>query len=130
MNPADQDHPDAPADALGGLGGLGGGDLSSLMAQAQQMQQQLMAAQDELAKAEVTGSAGGGLVRATVSGAGEVVGLQIDPSAIDPGDPEGLADLVLAAIRDGNRAAQDLQAQAMGPLAQGLGGGGLGLPGL
>ncbi len=130
MNPDDQDRPDASADALGGLAGLGGGDLSSLMAQAQQMQQQLMAAQDELAKAEVTGSAGGGLVRATVSGAGEVVGLQIDPSAIDPGDPEGLADLVLAAIRDGNRAAQDLQAQAMGPLAQGLGGGGLGLPGL
>lgn len=128
MNADDHDGPDATA--LGGLGGLGGGDLSSLMAQAQQMQQQLMAAQDELAKAEVTGTAGGGLVRATVTGAGEVVGLQIDPSAIDPEDPEGLADLVLAAIRDGNRAAQDLQAQAMGPLAQGLGGSGLGLPGL
>jgi DNA-binding protein YbaB len=69
-------------------------------------------------------------VRATVTGAGEVVGLQIDPSAIDPTDAEGLADLVLAAIRDGSRAAQDLQSQAMGPLAQGLGGGGLGLPGL
>ncbi len=122
-----------PADAQGGLaalGGLGGADLSSLMAQAQQMQQQLMAAQEELASAEVTGTAGGGLVRATVTGAGEVVALQIDPAAIDPTDPDGLADLVLAAIRDGNRAAQDLQSQAMGPLAQGLGGSGLGLPGL
>jgi len=111
--------------------GLGGADLSSLMAQAAQMQQQLMAAQEQLASTQVTGSAGGGLVRATVTGAGEVVGLEIDPSAIDPSDAEGLADLVLAAIKDGNRAAAELQQRAMGPLAEGLGrGGGLGIPGL
>ena len=129
MFPGDQD-----GSTGGGGSGFGGADLSSLMAQAQQMQQQLMAAQEELAQAQVTGSAGGGLVKATVTGAGEVVGLTIDPEAIDPTDPEGLADLVLAAIRDGNRAAQELQSQAMGPLAQGLGGlgggSGLGLPGL
>jgi len=114
-----------------GLGGLGGGDLSQLLEQAQQMQQQLLAAQEELGRTEVTGSAGGGLVRATVTGGGEVVGLEIDPSAIDPSDAEGLADLVLAAIRDANRAASELQQKAMGPLAEGLGGaGGLGLPGL
>ena len=112
-------------------GGMGGMDLSSLMAQAQQMQAQLMQAQEELANTQVTGSAGGGLVRATVTGSGEVVGLDIDPSAIDPSDAEGLADLVLAAIRDANRAAAELQQRAMGPLAEGLGGaGGLGLPGL
>jgi nucleoid-associated protein EbfC len=113
-------------------GGLGGGaDLSALMAQAQQMQQRLMQAQEELAQAQVVGSAGGGLVRVTVTGAGEVVGLEIAPSAVDPTDTEGLADLVLAAIKDGNRAATELQQQAMGPLAEGLGGaGGLGLPGL
>lgn len=115
----------------GGLGGLGGGDLSQLLQQAQQMQQRLLDAQEELARAEVSGSAGGGLVRATVTGGGEVVGLQIDPTAIDPSDPEGLADLVLAAIRDASRAASELQQQTMGPLAEGLGGpGGLGLPGL
>ncbi len=115
-----------------GPGGLGGGaDLSSLMAQAQQMQQRLMQAQEELAQAQVVGTAGGGLVRATVTGAGEVLGLEIAPSAVDPTDAEGLADLVLAAIRDANRAAAELQQQAMGPLAEGLGGaGGLGLPGL
>jgi nucleoid-associated protein EbfC len=115
-----------------GPAGLGGGpDLSSLMAQAQQMQQRLMQAQEELAQAQVVGSAGGGLVRATVTGAGEVVGLEIAPSAIDPTDAEGLSDLVLAAIRDANRAAAELQQQAMGPLAEGLGGaGGLGLPGM
>ncbi|MGZ4616559.1 MAG: YbaB/EbfC family nucleoid-associated protein, partial [Actinomycetes bacterium] len=105
-------------------------DMAALMAQAQQMQQQLMQAQEQLARTQVTGTAGGGLVTATVTGAGELVGLVIDPSAIDPADAEGLADLVLAAVRDGNRAAADLQQQAMGPLAGGLGGGGLGLPGM
>jgi DNA-binding YbaB/EbfC family protein len=117
-----------------GGGGFPGGeglpDLSGLLAQAQQMQQQLLAAQDELARSEVTGTAGGGLVTATVTGAGEVVGLTIEPSAIDPSDPESLADLVLAAIRDASRAAAELQEQAMGPLAGGLGGlGGFGGPG-
>ena len=98
----------------------GGFDLSSLMAQAQQMQQQLMAAQERLADTQVSGTAGGGLVRATVTGAGEVVGLDIDPTAIDPTDPEGLADLVLAAIRDATRAAAEMQEKAMSPLTQGL----------
>jgi nucleoid-associated protein EbfC len=113
-------------------GGMGGADLNQLLQQAQQMQQQLLAAQEELARAQVTGTAGGGLVRATVTGGGEVVALEIDPSAIDPSDAEGLADLVLAAIRDANAAAVRLQQQTMGPLAEGLGGGagGLGLPGL
>ena len=111
---------------------LPGGDLSSLLQQAQQMQSRLLQAQEELSLAEVTGSAGGGLVHATVTGGGEVVGLRIDPTAIDPDDPEGLADLVLAAIRDANRAAGELQQKTMSPLAEGLGGmgGGLGLPGL
>jgi DNA-binding YbaB/EbfC family protein len=110
----------------------GGTDLSALLQQAQQMQARLLEAQEELARAEVSGSAGGGLVHATVTGGGEVVGLRIDPTAIDPSDAEGLADLVLAAIRDANRAAQELQQQTMGPLAEGLGGmgGGLGLPGM
>jgi DNA-binding YbaB/EbfC family protein len=127
------DQPDQPGGpgGLGGLGGLGGGDLSQILQQAQQMQQQLLDAQEELGRAEVTGTAGGGLVRATVTGGGEIVGLEIDPSAIDPTDAEGRADLVVAAIRDANRAASELQQQAMGPLAEGLGGtGGLGLPGL
>ncbi len=114
--------------ALAGLGGLGAGDLGGLLQQAQQMQQQLLGAQEELARTEVTGTAGGGLVRATVTGTGELTALSIDPSAIDPDDAEGLADLVVAAIRDANRAAQELSQRAMGPLAGGLGD--LGLPGL
>ena len=103
--------------------------LAGLMAQAQQMQQQLLAAQEQLARTEVSGTAGGGLVTATVTGAGELTALVIDPTAIDPSDPEGLADLVLAAVRDANRAAAELQVQAMGPLA-GLAEGGLSLPGM
>lgn len=118
------------SDLGAGLAGLGGGDLGSLLQQAQQMQQRLLDAQEELSRAEVTGSAGGGMVRATVTGSGEVTGLHIDRSAIDPDDPEGLADLVLAAIRDAHRAAGELAQQTMGPLAEGLGGaGGLGLTG-
>ena len=104
-------------------------NMQALLKQAQQMQQQMMAAQEELAQTEVQGSSGGGLVTATVTGTGELVALVIDPKAVDPDDSETLADLVVAAVRDANRAAQDLQARTMGPLAQGMGGG-LGLPGL
>lgn len=95
------------------------------------MQEQLFSAQRELAEAEVNGTAGGGLVTATVNGQGEVTGLSIDPKVIDADDPadtaETIADLVLAAIRDAGREAQRLQQEKMGPLAEGLGGG---IPGL
>lgn len=109
--------------------------MQELLQQAQAMQEQLFNAQRELAEAEVKGTAGGGLVTATVNGQGEVTGLSIDPKAIDPDDPadtaETIADLVLAAIRDAAREAQELQQEKMGPLAQGLGGlpGGGDLPG-
>ena len=109
-------------------------NMQQLLKQAQKMQQQLMDAQAELADARVEGSAGGGLVTATVTGSGELVGLVIDPRAVDPDDTETLADLVLAAVRDAAGNAARLQEQKMGPLTQGLGGmGGLGggsLPGL
>lgn len=102
-------------------------NMQQLMKQAQQMQQQLMSAQAELADLQVEGSAGGGLVRATMSGSGELVALAIDPKAVDPDDTETLQDLVVAAVRDAARAAADLTQEKMGPLAGGLGG--LGLPG-
>jgi DNA-binding YbaB/EbfC family protein len=91
-------------------------------------------AQQELADAEVEGSAGGGLVTAVVNGQGELVDLSIAAAAIDPDDPEEsaqtLADLVLAAVRDAYRAVGDLQQEKMGPFAAGLGGAGeAGLPG-
>jgi nucleoid-associated protein EbfC len=111
-------------------------DMQQLFAAAQQMQEQLMNAQQALADAEVTGTAGGGLVRATVNGQGELMDLSIDPAAVDPADPEEtartIADLVLAAVRDAYRAAETLQQQQMGPLAAVMSGagmpGGLDLP--
>ncbi|WP_371498068.1 YbaB/EbfC family nucleoid-associated protein [Kitasatospora sp. NBC_00374] len=109
----------------------GGGqpNMQQLLKQAQKMQEELGKAQRELAEAQVRGSAGGGLVEATVTGSGELVALTIAPEAVDPDDTETLADLVLAAVRDANAAAQKLQAERMGPLTQGLGGG-AGIPGL
>jgi DNA-binding YbaB/EbfC family protein len=116
-----------------------GGQLNfqHMLEQAQRVQEQLLNTQQELADATVTGTAGGGLVTATATGQGEVIGIGIDPKAIDPADPEDsaetIADLVLAAIRDAARAAAELQREKMGPLTEGLGGGlpGLGdLPGL
>jgi len=94
------------------------------------MQQQLVAAQEQLAQTEVTGSAGGGLVTATMTGSGEVRAITIAPAAVDPEDLETLQDLVVAALHDAKREADELAATTMGPLAGLGGGGGLGLPGL
>ena len=102
-------------------------NMQDLMKQAQRMQQQLLEAQQQLAATELIGTAGGGLVSATVSGSGEVLGLKIDPKAVDPDDVESLEDLVVAAVRDGQRQAAELGESAMGPVTGGLGG--LGLPG-
>ena len=108
-------------------------DLQQLLAAAQQMQDHLMSAQQELADAEVEGTSGGGLVKARVNGQGELVDLIISVDAIDPTDPadtaQTVADLVLAAVRNAYSAVADLQQEKMGPLAAGLGGG-LGQPGL
>jgi DNA-binding YbaB/EbfC family protein len=106
--------------------------MQQLMKQAQKMQRDMLEAQAELAEAEVTGSAGGGLVSATVSGNGDLRSVTIDPSVVDPDDVETLQDLVVAAVRDASRAAQELAGERMAPLTQGLGGlgGGLGLPGM
>ena len=94
---------------------------------------QFVSAQQQLAETEIEGSAGGGLVKVTISGQGEVIDVSIAAGAIEPGDPEETAstvsDLVLAALRDAYRALSDVQAEMMGPLAGGLGGAG-GLPGV
>ena len=105
-------------------------DLQMIMQQAQKMQEQLIAAQAELASAEVTGQAGNGLVQVTMTAAGEVRAVRIDPQVVDPEDVDTLQDLVVGALQDAARVAQQLQAAKMGPLAGGLGdAGGLGLPG-
>jgi nucleoid-associated protein EbfC len=110
-------------------------DMQQLFAAAQQMQEQLMSAQQALADAEVTGTSGGGLVKATVNGQGELMELTIGAGAVDTDDPEEtartIADLVLAAVRDAYRSAEDLQQQQMGPFAAAMQGGGMpGMPGM
>src|SRR5437763_14477026 len=104
-------------------------DMQQLFAAAQQMQGQPTNAQQALADAEVTGTAGGGLVKATVNGQGELLDLTIEAAAVDADDAEEtartIADLVLAPVRDAYRSAEDLQQQQMGPFAAAMQGGGL-----
>ena len=97
-------------------------DMSALLAQAQAMQNQLLAAKDELAATKVTGSAASGLVTATVTGTGELVGLDIKSEAIDPDDTETLADMVVAAVRDANQNAETLAQEKLGAASGGFGG--------
>ena len=97
-------------------------NMQELMKQAQQMQEQLMAAQAELAEMTFEGSAGGGVVRAVVKGANELVSVEIAPDVIDPSDPEMLGDLVVAAVNGAMRAATEAAESQMGGLAGGLGG--------
>jgi DNA-binding YbaB/EbfC family protein len=102
--------------------------MSALLAQAQQMQQQLMEAQENLANTEVHGQAGGGLVQVTVKGTGEVIGVSIDPKVVDPEDVETLQDLILGALSDASKQVTILAQSKLGPLAGGMGGA-LGMPG-
>lgn len=95
-------------------------NMNQLVKQAQKMQQQIAAAQQELARTSVQGSAGGGLVNATMSGTGDLLGLVISPEVVDPADTETLADLVVAAVRDAARAANDLAQTMIGPVSGGL----------
>jgi nucleoid-associated protein EbfC len=107
-------------------------NMQQMLKQVQRMQADVARAQEELAAAEVEASAGGGMVTVRVSGALVVKEIRIDAAAIDPEDPELLSDMVLAAVNEGLRAAQELAAQKMGGATAGLdlgALGGLGLPG-
>src|SRR3712207_7589002 len=86
-------------------------DMSELLKQAQQMQQQLAAAQEQLAREEVTGTAGGDLVSVTMTGQGEVTAVTIAPAAVDPDDVESLQDLVVAAFRRSEEHTSELQSR-------------------
>ena len=99
--------------------------MGNLQRMAQQMQQEMLRIQSELEAATVSGSAGGGVVNAIVTGKQELVGLTIDPSAVDPSDVEMLQDLVVAAVNDALRASRELADQKMAAVT-----GGLRLPGM
>lgn len=103
-------------------------DLNKLMKQAQEMQAQMAKAQEELKSETVEASAGGGMVTVKASGALEIVEIKIAPDAVDPDDPEMLADMVLAAVNEALRSAQSLVESKLGSAMGGFQG--LGLPGL
>ena len=103
-------------------------NLNQLMRQAQQMQEEMAKAQEELANETVDASVGGGMVTVTATGSGEIRAIKISPEAIDPDDPETLEDLVLAGVNQALKNAQDLMQSRLGGAMGGLGG--LGLPGL
>jgi DNA-binding YbaB/EbfC family protein len=108
-------------------------NMNQMLRQVQQMQAEMAKAQAELASEVVEASAGGGMVTVKVTGALEVQEIRIDPEAIDPEDADMLQDLVLAAVNEALRSAQELAANRMGAVTGGLAGpgglGGLGLPG-
>jgi nucleoid-associated protein EbfC len=98
-------------------------DFGALLAQAQAMQEQMMAAQESLGDQRATGTSGGGLVRATVDGRGDLLALSIEPAAFDPDDPDGLetlADLVVAAVRDARSAAEQMAGESLSQATGGL----------
>ncbi len=99
---------------------------ANLMRQMQRMQQNMADAQAELETELVEGSAGGGVVKATVTGTGELRTVSIAPDVVDPDDVEMLEDLVVAAVTEALRGAQELQARSMGSMTGGLDLGSLG----
>jgi DNA-binding YbaB/EbfC family protein len=112
--------------------GPGGLDLNAMMKQVQQMQGEMAEAQEKLKDEVVEASAGGGMVKVKMSGDLRVLEVAIDPEAADPEEVEILQDMVLAAVNEALRSAQELASNRLGGIAGGLGGaglGGLGLPG-
>lgn len=100
-------------------------DMQQLMQQAQQMQAQIEAAQNELAAKTYEGTAGGGVVKAVVRGSGELVSVDFDPAVLDPEDPEMAGDLVVAAVNQALVAASEDASASMGSVAGGMDLGGL-----
>ena len=103
-------------------------DFNKMMQQVQEMQAQMQQAQEELKNETVEATAGGGMVKVVATGGGEIKEITIDPKAIDPDDPEMLADMVVAAVNEALRSSQSLIEAKLGPAMGGLQG--LGLPGL
>lgn len=108
--------------------GPGGLDLNSMMKQLQQVQADMASAQEKLKDEVVEASAGGGMVRVKMSGDLRLLEVAIDPDAADPEDVEMLSEMVMAAVNEALRSAQELAASKLGGVTGGLGG--LGLPGV
>ena len=104
----------------GGMGGMGGGMNMNMIKQAQKMQQDMMKMQQELQEKEYSAQAGGGMVAATVNGKHELKNLVIDPEAVDPDDVEMLQDMIVAAVNQALRAAEEEASSSMQKLTGGM----------
>ena len=102
------------------MGGMGGMNMN-MIKQAQKMQQDMLKKQEELQAAEYTASAGGGMVTATVTGSHEIKALTINPEAVDPDDVEMLCDMVIAAVNEAMRQADDAMQSGMASITGGMG---------
>ena len=102
-----------------GLGGLG--DMAGMMKKAQEMQGKMAEMQESLSSITVTGESGAGLVKATATAKGELIGLEIDPSIFQPDEKEMVEDLILAAIKDAQMKASERAQAEMGKIAESLG---------
>ena len=108
--------------ARGGFPGIPGGNMQQLMRQAQKMQQQMMAMQEELDAREYEGTAGGGAVSCKISGKRQLTMLTIQPDAVDPDDVEMLQDMIVAAVNDALKKGEETREREMNKLGGGMGG--------
>ena len=107
------------------MGGMGGANMNQMIKQAQKMQQDMLKMQEELEETTVEASAGGGMVTVTATAKKEITAIKIDPECVDPEDVEMLEDLVLSAVQEALKKAEDVSAQQMSKIT-----GGMNLPGL
>ncbi len=103
---------------FGGRGGMG--NMGQMLKQAQAMQAKMQQVQEELKQARIEGSAGGGMVSATVNGQGELVGVKLTPEVVNPDDVEMLEDLILAAVSDAANKSREMMEQRMSSVTGGL----------
>lgn len=108
-----------------GMGGMGGGNMQGMLRQAQKMQEEMLKAQEELGEKEVEASVGGGVVTVVANGKKELVSIEIKPEAVDPEDVEMLQDLIVSAVNEAMRKADEMAASSMSKIT-----GGMNIPGL
>lgn len=108
-----------------GMGGMGGGNMNNMIRQAQKMQEEMLKAQEELGEKTVEASVGGGVVTVVANGKKELVSVTIKPEAVDPDDVEMLQDLIVSAVNEAMRKADEMAASSMSRIT-----GGMNIPGL
>ncbi len=110
--------------------GMGGGNMNAMLQQAQKMQEDMAALQEELEAREYTVSAGGGAVTVKINGKKQILALDIDPEIVDPDDIETLSDILVAAVNEAIKRVEDTSTEEMSKITGALGMPGMGMPGI